>query len=133
MAKGIDFIIKVNTGTAETPVYTSVGGQRGAALNRATETIDSSSKDSNGWQESDVGLKNWGIETDGLLIEDDTAYGKLETAYMASDTVKVQLSTPAEKTYTGDAIITDFPIDAPYDDVATFSISLQGTGALTPA
>ena len=33
--------------------------------------------------------------------------------------------------YKGKAIITDFPIDAPYDDAATYSLTLQGTGELS--
>mgnify|MGYP000898994969 CR=1 FL=1 len=27
---GVDFLLKVNTGTVETPVWTVIGGQRGA-------------------------------------------------------------------------------------------------------
>ena len=33
--------------------------------------------------------------------------------------------------FTGSAYIVDFPLEAPMDDSVTFSVSLQGTGALT--
>ncbi|WP_069649639.1 phage major tail protein, TP901-1 family [Caloranaerobacter ferrireducens] len=132
MAKGVDFVIKIedsgNPGT-----YILLGGQRGATLNRSTETIDVTTKDSNGWRESEASIKEWSIEADGLLIESDTAYSQLETAYMNGTKVKVELNTAGGSKYTGDAIITDFPIEMPYDDAATYSVTLQGTGPLTKA
>ena len=78
--KGLDVLIKVNVGTAEEPEYVAVGAQRGASLSRSAETLDKTSKDSDGWQESLAGLKSWTISTDGLLILDDEGYEALENA-----------------------------------------------------
>jgi len=36
----VDFYSKFNTGTAETPVWTVIGGQRGATLSLTSEQID---------------------------------------------------------------------------------------------
>ena len=41
---GVDFLLKVNTGTAEIPVWTVIGGQRGATLSLTAEQIDASNK-----------------------------------------------------------------------------------------
>jgi len=41
------------------------------------------------------------------------------------------MATPAGNKYQGVALLTDFPTDAPYNDTATYSIKLQGTGELT--
>lgn len=134
MAKGVDFVIKVQTGVDETtgdPIFTIVGGQRGATLNRSAETIDITTKSSSGWRENEASIREWSIETDGLLIEDDTAYTELENCYMNGTKVLVELVTAAGNTYEGEALITDFPIEAPYDDAATYSVTLQGTGPLT--
>lgn len=129
--KGIDFVINVNTGTDALPVWTKVGGQRGASLSRSSDTFDATNKDSLGWKEFEAGFKEWSIEADGLVLTDDTAYTALETAYTAGAKVKVQIMDANGSDYTGTAIVTDLPIDMPYDDLVTYSCTLQGTGALT--
>lgn len=131
--RGIDILVSVNTGTAETPVYTAVGGQRGATLNRSSETIDVSNKVSGDWKKSISGLKEWSVDADGLLALTDAGFAALETAFNNSTEVLIQIAKGIELVYSGNAIITDFPIEAPYDDVATYSVSFTGTGALTRA
>lgn len=127
---GVDFLVKVNTGTEASPVWTTVGGQRNATLNLESDAIDITSKDSNGWHEELVGINNWSIEFDGLILENDTGYLELEEAYMNKSLVMVQLSTPAGKTYTGKARIT-LKIEGPYESEATLSGTLTGSGQLT--
>lgn len=128
--KGLDVLIKVNVGTAESPEYVAVGAQRGASLGMSSETLDKTSKDSEGWQESLSGLKSWSISTDGLLILDDEGYMALEDAYMTSENVLVQFSTKSGAMYEGDAIITTIDLDAPYDDLSSYSAEFQGSGEL---
>jgi TP901-1 family phage major tail protein len=130
MAKGVDFIINVNTGTNELPTWTKVAGQRGGSLGRSADTLDSTSKDSDGWKENEISYKGWEISGEGLLVESDTGYAALEDAFMNDEKVKVQLVTAAGNKYDGLALITDFPLDAPYDDQATYSVTLLGDGAL---
>jgi len=128
--KGLDVLIKVNVGTEETPEYVAVGAQRGASLSRSAETLDKTSKDSDGWQESLAGLKSWTISTDGLLILDDEGYEALENAYMMSENVLIQFSTKSGAMFEGDAIITAIDLDAPYDDLISYTAEFQGSGAL---
>lgn len=130
MAKGVDFVIKIEDSSVP-GTYNILGGQRGATLNRSSETIDITTKSSSGWRENEASIREWSIEADGLLIEDDTAYTELENCYMNGTKVLVELVTAAGNTYEGEALITDFPIEAPYDDAATYSVTLQGTGPLT--
>lgn len=120
--KGIDFLIHIGE--------VALGGQRGCTLNRSSDTLDVTSKDSEGWQENLSGLKNWGVDTDGLIVENDEAYGVLEEKFMNGEEVEVVIITPMKSKYTGIAIITDFPIEAPYDDAATYSVSFTGSGKL---
>lgn len=108
-----------------------VGGQRGCTLNRGAETLDVSNKASGGaWKEFIAGAKEWSIDCDGILVESDTAFTAMETAFLAGSTVKVKIGDSAGWGYTGDAIITDFPIEAPYDDALSYSMTFQGTGEL---
>lgn len=127
--RGIDVMVSAKIGE----VYTAVGGQRGATLNRASETIDVSNKVSGDWKKSITGLKEWSVDADGLLMTSDAAYEALETAFMEGTPVDLQIGIGADLTYSGEAIITDFPIEAPYDDVATYSVSFTGSGALIKA
>lgn len=120
--KGIDFLIHVDD--------KMLGGQRGCTLNRSSDTVDVTSKDSEGWQENLAGLKNWGVDTDGLIVQDDEAYGILEDKYLSGEPVNVYVMTPLGHKYKGEAIITDFPLEAPYDDAASYSVSFTGTGKL---
>ncbi|AOY76918.1 phage tail tube protein [Clostridium formicaceticum] len=122
MAK-IDFVVKINDKI--------IGGQRGATLNRGAETIDTTTKDSQGWQENEISFKNWSIDADGLLIEDDVAYGDLEEAFMSDEKVQVEFVSGTGNKYGGRAIITDFPIESPYDDNATYSVTFLGDGSLS--
>ncbi|MBH0159884.1 phage tail tube protein [Fictibacillus sp. 26RED30] len=133
MAKqqGIDFIVSVNTGTDAVPVWTKVGGQRGATLNRSADTLDSTSKDSNGWKENEYSFKEWGIESEGLLLDSDVGYSELEDAFMNAVKVKIQMVTASGKKYEGMSLVTDFPIEAPYDDLATYSVTFTGDRELS--
>lgn len=106
-----------------------VGGQTGATLNRETNIIEVTSKES-GWGESLAGIKSWSIECEGYVVVDDDSYDDMEEAWESGSAVDVNIAVPGGKTYTGKALIGDFPLEAPQDDAMTFSITLTGTGAL---
>lgn len=124
--KGIDFLIKTKIDNVET----FVAGQRSCTLNRSSDTLDVTCKDNEGWQDNLSGLKNWGVDTDGLIVKDDQCFKFLEKCFMEGTSVPVIVSTPLGRNYKGEAIITDFPIEAPYDDAATYSLSFTGAGKL---
>ncbi|KZZ86230.1 phage major tail protein, TP901-1 family [Bacillus sp. SJS] len=108
-----------------------LAGQRNASLSRSAETIDATSKDTEGfWKESLQGFKEFSIDADGAFIESDEAYSILETAYVNSENVDVYLELPSGTKYEGNCTITDFSLDFPYDDLVTYSLSLRGSGAL---
>lgn len=131
MAKiaGVDVLLYANTGTEAAPTMTVVGGQSGATLNRETNVIEVTSKES-GWAENLAGVKSWSIDCEGYVVVSDTAYAALETAWENGDEISVEIVVPSGSTYEGSAIIAEFPLEAPQDDALTFSISLTGTGAL---
>lgn len=130
MAKVSGMKVKVYIGEIGTGKV--LAGQQGATLNRSADTIDSTSKDSEGfWKESLAGFKEWSIDCDGAFVESDVAYVQLEDAYLASENVPVYIEFPSGTRYAGEATITDFPIEAPFDDLVKYSLSLQGSGALT--
>lgn len=108
-----------------------LAGQRNATLNRSAETIDATSKDTEGfWTESLQGFKSFSIDADGAFVESDEAYASLEAAFVNSENVDVYLEMPSGTKYKGNCTITDFSLEFPYDDLTTYSLSLQGNGAL---
>lgn len=120
--RGLDIILSIGGNI--------VGGQRNATLNREAETIDITNKVSAGWTENMTSVKSWSIEGDGIFVVDDTALEAIETAFINGSWVEVQIADEAWG-YSGRGVITDFPIEANYDDAATYSITVTGSGALT--
>lgn len=108
-----------------------LGGQRDATLNRSAETMDSTAKDSEGgWKENEAGFKEWSVDAGGLLIESDEAYDLIEEKFEAGEKIGVIVLMQNGKKYTGKAVITDFPIDMPYEDLASYSTAFTGSGPL---
>jgi len=126
--KGVDILLLVNTGDDANPVWTPVGGQRGATLSESLETIDVTAKDSDGAQEFEPGLYSWTISADGVYIESEAGYQALVDAIRNRQKIKVRWSENGTDTFEGLAIVTSRELEAPYDDAATYSIELQGTG-----
>jgi TP901-1 family phage major tail protein len=130
-AVGKDFLLYVNTGTVDTPVWTLVGGQRNSSLGRTADSIDTSHKTSGGWKSSKAGLRGWSIDLDALVLLQDLGVEALETAFMQGKEINVKFERPDKKYYTGWASITDFSIDPPHDGEASLSGTLEGNGALS--
>jgi TP901-1 family phage major tail protein len=130
MAKGTDFIIYVED-KALPGTFIKVAGQRNGTINREYDTVDVTNKDNAGWSDEEYGVGRWSIEGDGLLVENDAGYLALEEAFENAEYVKVRFQTAEGNKYEGNALISDFPIEAPYDDAATYSITLNGKGAYT--
>jgi len=124
---GVNFLVYVRT-SIDPDVWTRVAGQRGGTLNRARDVIDVTSKDSEGWIQNEYSFGNWGIDADGLVIEDDAGFLALEDALQNKEKVMVRFETNAGHQYEGMALVTDFPVDAPYDAEATYTVTLEGDG-----
>lgn len=133
MASGVDFKIYVNKGQDNSPEYVAVGGQRGGKLNRSGSEIDVTTKDTGGWKASKVGLLEWSIDGDGVFLESDEGFKALEGAFLQRKEVLVKMGTATGLHYKGKAVVTDFPLDMPYDNEITYSVKLKGTGALEKA
>jgi TP901-1 family phage major tail protein len=137
---GVDVLLKVKIGET----YTAIGGQKSASLSRSAETIDTTDKNSAGWAESMAGVKTWSIDCDAFIVLGDTSLEALHTAFDARTPLDVTIRVGATDnvggyTYTGSAVITDFPEEYPQDDAVSMSLSLQGasplvrtTGVVTP-
>jgi predicted secreted protein len=116
-------------------VPTSVGGQTGASLARTAGTMDVTDKNSQGWSTAMAGLKSWEVACDGFIVLGDTALEALFTAYdtrtPVAVTIRVGAGTDATGySYTGSAIITDFPEDYKQTDAVSFKLTMKGASPL---
>lgn len=111
----------------------AIGGQQSLTINRSADSIEINSKDSEGgWKDKLAGLKEWSIDTDGLWVASDESHKILSTAFENSDAVVIKVINRKTKKgmFGGLACITDYPIEAPYDDAMTYSLTLEGKGKL---
>lgn len=120
--KGND--IKVSVGA------TLIGGQQNCSINRETETSDVTTKDSGVWSEAEAIGLSWSVDLDGLVVVGDAGLKALETAWENLQQVDVKYGT-ASSYKSGRAIITSLSSNSPSKEKTTYSVSLQGVGALS--
>lgn len=126
-----------------------IASAKSCTFHIAGQTEDSSTKDSTGnWAESEfVGL-SWDVKTDALVVLTDPVTGgdakssvDLLGLMIAGTAVAVVFDTTSGNNNrtgqnstikkSGNAYITDYSINATNKQIATASISLTGTGALS--
>ena len=101
------------------------------------DTIDATNKDGSNYKEFLVGLSNWTMSCQGIFEEDGSTTNfspkDLLDDMIAGDAITVVMTSnvTGDLKLTGSAVMTSFAWNAPVNDVATFSCSLQGSGALT--
>lgn len=117
-----------------------------AKLEITTDVREISSKDSGYWKEKNAGKLDWKGSTDALYTEELTAtstttFAQLYAKMIARTPIGFafgavtgaapgQTVDPAKKKFTGQAIIVGLTPNAPDNETATYSVSLEGTGAL---
>lgn len=132
---GVDFLLKVNTGTAESPVWVTIGGQRGATISMTAAMIDASNKMSGAWTTSVPGLLSWSIDADAVMLTDtagltiEAGRQLLLSSFYNRTLVHIRYVRKDGSKFQGYAAITDLSEEAPHDDVATYKIKLDGSGA----
>ena len=123
--KGLDVLIKVGSQV--------VGGQRNASLEMSAETIDTTVKTTGGWAAKIPGIKSWTSSCDGVYFVDDAGLEAAQTAFMNGTAVSLEFSNSNGLSYSGQAVITSMAVEAGQEDIVSYTISFEGTGALTVA
>ena len=122
--RGLEILLYVNG--------KEVGGQRGASLSMSADELDVTDKNTTGYKKFLVGLKEWSISCDGLVVLNEQGYDALFNAFIAGDVIEVELRKEDNSFgYKGDVVISSMDFDAQYDDALTYSCELKGAGDLT--
>lgn len=119
--------------TADGTKLVAISGQQGLTINRSADSIDITSKDTQGgWKSKIAGMKEWSIDNDGIYVPSDESHTELSAAFDSGTPVCVKVYNGKTKKgmFGGLAVITDYPIEAPFDETVTYSITLEGMGAL---
>ena len=122
--RGLDILIYING--------TEVGGQRGASLSMSADELDVTDKNTTGYKKYLVGLKEWSISCDGLVVNGEDGYEALFNAFIAGDVVEVQFKHKTNNSfgYKGKMVIASMDFDAQYEDALTYSCELKGADDL---
>lgn len=121
--KGLDILIFIDN--------KPVAAQTSCHLNRQTRTADIGDKIALDWDDYAIGAKGWSINCSGVYVVNDAALESLEDAWFNGNPVDIQLKKDGVLSFSGQAIITYFPITAPFNMDFTYSLTLQGKGELT--
>ena len=139
---GGKFLVYVNTsGDDDNPTWTKIGGQRKGSFGRTADVIKAQHKDSFPWYRKLSGFIQWTFDFDGVwIIDSDTGIQDegirfMQECWSNSIEVYIQVVTPRYEqaagqgsTYTGNAIIADFGLDGPHDNLITYTGKLEGNG-----
>ena len=128
---GKDYLLYINTGSAQAPTWTLIGGQRSADLSRNADSIDVSHKTSGGWKSNKAGLRGWSIDLDALVLLSDAALPYLEKAFNDGAEINVRMKYPDGTLQSGWGSLTDFSLATPHDGEASITGTIEGNGALS--
>lgn len=128
---GKDILLAVFNATGDSLL--AISGQQGLTINRSADSIEITSKDTDGgWKSKISGMKEWSIDNDGLYVPNDESHRVLSQAFENGDPVCLKVVNGKTKVgmFCGLAVITDYPLEAPYDDAVTYSLTFEGMGKL---
>lgn len=106
-----------------------VCGQKDAILNQTANFSDVSNRIEKKWEKSIVAERSWNIKCNGLVIKNANSFKKMETAFLNGTPIAIVLMDD-DKKFTGNALISSFPLTANYNDSFLYNITLTGTGEL---
>ena len=133
---GTDLILKVDTSGGGSPSL--LGASTSCTVSYSLDTFETTNKDSSHTKAYLPAAHGWTMDCEAFYTTDETnAPDNLMAALSARTQIDVEFNqasaTTGDYKYTGKAYITSCTLNAPNEDAATYSISLQGTGALTIA
>lgn len=113
---------------------TLIGCATSGTLRVEADEIDATCKDSDAWGNNLIGRRSWGMDVDALVKLDATEGLEESIDYILNETtvtLKFSTEVTGDTYWTGSAIATSVEANAPNNEVASWSVSFSGQGALT--
>ena len=128
--QGKNIILYKSTGGTDTAFACSTNCTFNVQVNQKDVTSQSSA-----WfNEYKIDVATWGVTCEGIVTLAGYSYADMLATQLARTSITVKFSIDNGTSIvvlSGTAIITSISINAPYKDISTYSISLQGVGAYT--
>jgi TP901-1 family phage major tail protein len=131
--RGADLLLKYNSGTAQSPTWTTLGGLRSRSVRLGRTMLDGTTADSASLHRVGVsggGVFSMTVSGDGVF-EDSAAQGAVEAAVRAGTFLELQITIPGYGAYSGEFCFPDFNFDGGHDSELTFSITAESAGLIT--
>lgn len=140
---GLNWVFAIDTAESEgSPSWSDLPQQRGGGISFKKTDVDATNKDQSGWEHMVSTRRGWSASVDGVVSDNDTALQYLidTNALHASAVDKpihIKLTNAAGDTWIGWATMDELSIEAPENDLVSYSISFTGraqdnTGADAP-
>lgn len=97
-------------------------------LNITADTMEASTRNTNGWKELCPALKSAELSFDMIMDTTDTAMASLRTAFLADSVLTITL-TEGDTVWSGSGYLTEFSTSEPLNDYVTISCKIVGSGA----
>ena len=133
---GTDLVLKVQAANGAADEF-KLMHSTSCPLSVSVDTIDISNKDSAGFRDIIGGQKSFSLSADGLMdfasTGSSTDPDELFTEMIARNAVTFTFALDVQSGYkwTGSAFITSLEVTGGVEDAPTYSISLEGTDAIT--
>jgi TP901-1 family phage major tail protein len=123
-------------------LYKTVGATNTAfaCSTNCTFNVQVSQKDvtsqSSAWfNEYKIDVATWNVTCDGIVTLTGYSYADMLNTQLSRSTINIKFSIDNGSSgfvvLSGTAIITSITLNAPYKDISTYSVALQGVGAYT--
>ncbi|WP_455653853.1 phage tail tube protein [Phascolarctobacterium faecium] len=117
--------------TYDDPVWSLIGGQRTADFNNSADSIDTSDKNSNGYGDSEPGMKTTEISMELIIKPSDPTIAQLYDAYNNNEAVDILRWVNGGRSTRNWYSITEMSESAAYDDASILTLTLSGKGEPT--
>jgi len=110
--------------------YVPFAASTNCVFNSTTAQVDVTSATSNWFKEFKNDTTQWDITCDGLVTIGNYDYKSMVDAQLnrTKITIRLVFNTPSQNTLYGFAYIESINLGAPVENVATYSVSLKGSG-----
>lgn len=146
VVKGSDLMLFEKSGEGQASKYKALAQATSCNLVVSASVLETSSKDTGKWASKQSGKLSWSATSENMYVQENydvllrsmISRTPLVLAFSIASNANDDSGKPAEGWvigtggYEGEAIITGLTANAPDSDNATYSVSLEGSGALIP-